>query len=77
MADARQPTENQLSKKLPGPTVYATGHTPDGKAVLHSIIPVLWSNHDEDRLAMAVAWTTSFPSVGDVAGPPPLRLCQD
>jgi len=63
MAVSRPPTENQLSKDLPGVTVFATGHSPDGKAVLHSKRPVVWSNHDDDRLAMAVAWTTSFPSV--------------
>jgi hypothetical protein len=63
MADTRPPTENQLSKDLPGVTVYVTGHTPDGKAVLHSKRPVVWGNHDSLQLGMAVAWTTSFPSV--------------
>jgi hypothetical protein len=73
MADDRPPTRNQLSLHLPGPTVYLTGHSqtvvptahsPTTTAVLHSRLPVIWSNYDNDLLAMSVAYTASFPAVG-------------
>lgn len=63
MADTRPPTENQLALDLPGPTVYVTGHSPTATAVLHSKRPVIWSNYDDNKLAMSVAYTTSFPAV--------------
>lgn len=56
-------TETRVSNGLPDVVIYATGHSPDAKAVLHSKRPVVFSTHDEDRLRMSVGWTTSFPSV--------------
>lgn len=58
----REPTPNQLSKALPGPTAYLTGHDEkSGKAIIHSKRPVNWASFDEDKLSMSVAYTTSFP----------------
>lgn len=60
---ARKPTPKQLSRDLPGPTAYLTGHDhSNGKAVIHSTRPVNWKAHDDDQLAMSVAYTTSFPA---------------
>lgn len=64
MADDHPPTRNQLSLNLPSPTVYLTGHSQTTTAVLHSRLPVIWSNYDNDLLAMSVAYTASFPAVG-------------
>lgn len=61
MADERKPTPNQLSPHLPGPTAYLTGHNDEGKAIIHSARPVEWDNFDDGKLAMRVAYTTSFP----------------
>lgn len=59
----RKPTNNQLSTELPGPTAYLTGHDQNtGKAIVHSRRPVDWQNYDSDKLAMSVAYTTSFPA---------------
>lgn len=61
--DNRRPTPNQLSTALPGPTVYLTGHDEtSGKAIIHSKRPIGWVSYDEDKLSMAVAYTTSFPA---------------
>lgn len=61
--DDRKPTNNQLSLDLPGPTAYWTGHNDSGgKAIVHSKHPVDWVKFDDDKLAMAVAYTTSFPA---------------
>lgn len=58
----REPTPNQLSTALPGPTAYLTGHDEkSGKAIIHSKRPVNWASYDEDKLSMSVAYTTSFP----------------
>ncbi|KJR83662.1 Cupin domain protein [Sporothrix schenckii 1099-18] len=58
----RPPTENQLAKDLPGPTVFVTGHADDGTAVLHSRRPVKWATYEEGEMQMSVGWTTaSFP----------------
>ncbi|KAK3111090.1 hypothetical protein LTR53_014002 [Teratosphaeriaceae sp. CCFEE 6253] len=58
----RKPTPNQLSTALPGPTAFLTGHNPDtGAAILHSSRPIAWHRYDDDKMAMAVAYTTSFP----------------
>ena len=59
---SRPPTENQLATDLPGPTVYLTGHNESGQAVIHSARPVKWAKYDDDKLAMSVAYTTSFPA---------------
>ncbi|KAK5132044.1 hypothetical protein LTR08_000381 [Meristemomyces frigidus] len=62
MADTRKPTPNQLASDLPGPTAYLTGHDESsGKAVLHSSRPIAWHKYDDDKMTMAVAYTTSFP----------------
>ncbi|OQO09186.1 hypothetical protein B0A48_06077 [Cryoendolithus antarcticus] len=59
---SRDPTPNQLSLDLPGPTVYLTGHKEEtGKATLHDSRPIEWHRYDNDQMAMAVAYTTSFP----------------
>ncbi|KAK3675078.1 hypothetical protein LTR78_005012 [Recurvomyces mirabilis] len=61
-SDTRKPTPNQLSTHLPGPTAYLTGHNEKtGKAIVHSSRPVDWQRYDEDKMAMSVAYTTSFP----------------
>ena len=62
MPDERKPTSNQLATDLPGPTAYWTGHNEEGKAIIHSSNPVEWSPFDDDKLAMRVAYTTSFPA---------------
>ncbi|OIW31414.1 hypothetical protein CONLIGDRAFT_317872 [Coniochaeta ligniaria NRRL 30616] len=62
MGNTHPPVVDQPPNNMPDVTVYATGHSPDGKAVLHSKRPAVFSKHDEDRLRMAVGWTTSFPS---------------
>lgn len=62
MSDSGAQTETQLST-LPGPTTYLTGHdTTTGLSVIHSARPANWTRHDSNRLAMAVAYTTSFPA---------------
>lgn len=62
-SDPRRPTLNQLSKDLPGPSAYLTGHDQKtANAVLHSSRPVEWHKYDEDKLGMSVAYTTSFPA---------------
>lgn len=59
----RKPTNNQLSRDLPGPTAYLTGHDQNtGKAIVHARRPVNWQNYDSDKLAMSVAYTTTFPA---------------
>lgn len=69
----RPPTEGQLSPDLPGPTTYLTGHDPaTGKAIVHSKRTVKWAPHDDGKIAMSVAYSTSqFPvdlnGDGDVA----------
>lgn len=61
-ATNRPPTTNQLSQNLPGPTAYLTGHNEsNGQAIIHSTRPVQWQKYDDDKLAMSVAYTTSFP----------------
>ncbi|TKA74556.1 hypothetical protein B0A55_04441 [Friedmanniomyces simplex] len=61
-SSSRKPTPNQLSLSLPGPTAYLTGHNPtSGEAIVHSARPIAWHRYDEDKMAMAVAYTTSFP----------------
>ncbi|KAK3634173.1 hypothetical protein LTR10_008951 [Elasticomyces elasticus] len=58
----RKPTPNQLSTHLPGPTAYLTGHNDkSGEAIIHSARPIEWHRYDDDKMAMAVAYTTSFP----------------
>lgn len=59
---SRPPTENQLSTSLPGPTAYLTTHTSNGEAIIHSARPVKWTRHEDDKLAMSVAYTTRFPA---------------
>lgn len=59
--EKREPTPNQLSTALPGPTTYLTGHDESGRAIIHSRRPVHWVSYDEDKLSMSVAYTTSFP----------------
>lgn len=62
-SDDRKPTNNQLAQDLPGPTAYWTGHNNStGKAIIHSKHPVDWVKYDDDKLAMSVAYTTSFPA---------------
>ena len=62
-ADDRKPTPNQLALDLPGPTAYLTGHDDKtGKAIIHSKRPVNWTEYDEGKLAMSVAYTTLFPA---------------
>lgn len=65
MGDMGPATETRVPNGLPDVVIYATGHSPDANAVLHSKRPVVFSTHDEDRLRMSVGWTTSFPSVRD------------
>ncbi|CAN8102560.1 unnamed protein product [Discula destructiva] len=60
-SNTRPPTENQLSP-LHGPHVLITSHNDEGKAVIKETEPVKWVNFDEDRLSMAVLWTTQFPT---------------
>lgn len=61
--DERKPTPGQLATDLPGPSAYWTGHDQKtGKAIIHSKHPVEWVPYDEDKLAMKVAYTTSFPA---------------
>ncbi|WPH03404.1 Hypothetical protein R9X50_00628400 [Acrodontium crateriforme] len=61
--DPRNPTSNQLSSDLPGPTAYLTGHNSStGKAIIHSSRPVEWHQYDNDKLGMSVAFTTEFPA---------------
>lgn len=62
MPDDRKPTAGQLSTDLPGPTAYWTGHNAEGKAIVHSSNPVEWAPFDENKLAMRVAYTTTFPA---------------
>lgn len=62
MGDMGPATETRVPNGLPDVVIYATGHSPDANAVLHSKRPVVFSTHDEDRLRMSVGWTTSFPS---------------
>jgi quercetin dioxygenase-like cupin family protein len=57
-----EPTENQLAADLPGPTTYLTGHNDAGQAILHSTRPVVWTKYDDDKMTMAVAYTTEFPA---------------
>ncbi len=59
---SRPPTENQIAADLPGPVAYVTGHNAEGKAVLHSARPAKWVKYDDDKLNMAVAYTTLFPA---------------
>ena len=58
----RNPTPNQLATELPGPTAYLTGHNEKGEAIIHKTNPVNWAKFDDDKLAMSVAYTTSFPA---------------
>ncbi|KAL1873992.1 hypothetical protein VTK73DRAFT_643 [Phialemonium thermophilum] len=60
--DPRPPTENQLAPDLPGPVTYLTGHNKDGKAIVLQRRPAKWGRFDEDRLGMAVAYTTKYPA---------------
>src|SRR6187551_2380471 len=58
----RPPTSTQLATALPGPTTYITGHAPSGDAVIHAARPVQWTHHDDGKIAMSVAYTTTFPA---------------
>lgn len=59
----RPPTEGQLSTDLPGPVVFITGHGADERAKVLSQQPAVWGNYHDNKLSMAVAWTTStFPT---------------
>ncbi|KAF2724164.1 hypothetical protein K431DRAFT_282433 [Polychaeton citri CBS 116435] len=63
MASANRPAqENQLSRALPGPKAYLTGHDASGQAIIHSAREVPWAKYDEDKLGMGVAYTTQFPA---------------
>lgn len=52
----------QLADSLPEPTTFLTGHNNAGQAVIHSTRLVKWAPFAEDKLEMAVAYTTSFPA---------------
>jgi hypothetical protein len=60
--DDRPPTDNQLATSLPGPVAYITGHSADGDAIVHSSRPVKWTHHDDGKVVMSVAYTTTFPA---------------
>ncbi|KAJ4413835.1 hypothetical protein N0V82_008277 [Gnomoniopsis sp. IMI 355080] len=60
-SSSRAPTENQLSP-LHGPHVLITSHNKEGKAIVKETEPVKWVGYDEDKLSMAVLWTTKFPT---------------
>lgn len=73
-SSSRAPTENQLSP-LHGPHVLITSHNNEGKAIVKETEPVKWVTYDEDKLSMAVLWTTQFPT--DVNNEADIKLHRD